>query len=114
MLSKINRIRKKKDFEIIFKKSKSFKNNLFIFRVMENNLGFSRFGFVTSLKVSKKATVRNKIRRRIAEIIKAQEKNIKTGIDLVIIALPEIEKKEFSEIKDAMNNGLIKTKCLIP
>lgn len=114
MFARENRIRKKKDFELIFKKSKSFKNSLFTFRVMENNLGFSRFGFVTSLKVSKKATVRNKIRRRLTEVIKAQEKNIKKGIDLVIIALPEIEKKEFSEVKDAINSALIKAKCLTP
>ena len=38
MLPKINRIKKKKDFEIIFKKGKSFKNNLFILKFIKNNL----------------------------------------------------------------------------
>ena len=59
MLAKINRIKKKKDFEVIFKNSKSLKNNLFILKVAKNNLGLNRFGFVVSLKISKKATVRN-------------------------------------------------------
>ena len=110
MLPKINRIKKKKDFEIIFKNSKSFKTNLFIFRIMKNNLGFNRFGFVVSLKVSKKAVIRNKIRRRLSEIIKAEEKNIKAGTDLVVIALPGIEKKEFPELKEIVKNALLK--CL--
>ena len=63
---------------------------------------------MVSLKVSKKAVVRNKIRRRLSEIIKAEE-NIKTGTDLVIIALPGIEKKEFTEIKESVGAVLVKT-----
>jgi len=101
MLAKINRIRRKKDFEIIFKNSKSVKNNLFIFKIARNNLGLNRFGFMVSQKVSKKATVRNKIKRRLAEAIRPEMKNIKIGTDLVLIALHGVDKKEFSEIKEA-------------
>ncbi len=110
MLPKINRIKKKKDFEIIFKKGASLKNNLFILRFVKNNLNQNRFGFVVSQKISKKATIRNKIRRKLTEAIKIQAKNIKTGTDSVLIALPGIEKKEFSEIKEVLNNALIKAK----
>ena len=109
MFPKINRIKKKKDFEIIFKNSRSFKNNLFIFKIAKNSLGLNRFGFIVSLKVSKKATVRNKIRRRLSEAIKAQTNKIKTGTDLVVIALPEIGKKEFAEIKEAVGTSLAKS-----
>ena len=112
MLPKINRIKKKKDFEIVFKNSKSLKNNLFIFKIMKNNLGFNRFGFVVSQKVSKKATIRNKVRRRLTEVMKSQLKNIKNGTDLVLIALPGIDKKEFSEIKDAVNSALVKSRLV--
>jgi ribonuclease P protein component len=109
MLPKINRIKKKKDFEEIFKKGKILRSNFFIFRLTKNDLGLNRFGFVVSQKVSKKATVRNKARRRLTEAIKAEAKNVKNGTDLVIIALPGIEKKEFSEIKKAVQDGI---KCL--
>ncbi|MCX6720856.1 MAG: ribonuclease P protein component [Candidatus Staskawiczbacteria bacterium] len=104
MLPKTNRIRKKRDFETIFANSKSLKNSLFIFRIAKNNLGLNRFGFVVSLKVSKRAVVRNKVRRRLAEIMAVEEKSIKPGKDIVLIALPGIEKKEFSEIKEAIHN----------
>ena len=72
MLPKINRIKKKKDFEIIFKKGASFRNNLFTLRFLKNSLGINRFGFVVSQKVSKKAVVRNKVRRRLTEAIERE------------------------------------------
>ncbi len=113
MFPKINRIKKKKDFETIFRNSRSFKTNLFIFRIAKNNLGLNRFGFVVSLKVSKKATVRNKIRRRLMEAIKAKSISLgtqgKNGIDLILIALSGIENKKFIEVKESINNALIKS-----
>jgi len=112
MLPKINRIKKKKDFEKIFKNSKSFKNNLFIFRIAKNDLDQNRFGFVVSQKVSKRAVIRNKVRRRLTESIKAEINNIKNNTDLVIIALHGIEKKEFSEIKESVREALIKAKLI--
>ncbi|MGD0576461.1 MAG: ribonuclease P protein component [Candidatus Staskawiczbacteria bacterium] len=112
MLPKINRIKKKKDFEIIFKKGASFKNGLFVLRFVKNNSDKSRFGFIVSQKVSKKATVRNKIRRRLTEIIKAERKTIKAGTDLVLIAMPGAEKKDFSEIKESLSGLLLKAKII--
>ena len=112
MLPKINRVKKKKDFEVIFKKGISFKNELFILKFIKNNLGQSRFAFIVSQKISKKATVRNKIRRRLADIIKSNAGRIKVGIDLILITFPGIEKKEFSEIKEKLNSSLIKAKLV--
>ncbi|MCX6720067.1 MAG: ribonuclease P protein component, partial [Candidatus Staskawiczbacteria bacterium] len=102
MLPKINRIKNKKDFEVIFRKGINFKNSLFILKFLKNDLGKNRFGFVVSQKVSKKAVIRNKVRRRLVEAVKKENEKIKIGTDLVFIALPGIEKKEFSEIKEAL------------
>lgn len=110
MLSRVNRIKKKKDFETIFKGAKSFKNSLFVLKTIKNNLGLNRFGFVVSQKVSKKATIRNKVRRRLSEAAGARINMIKTGTDIVLIALPNIEKKEFCEIKEALSSAIKKTK----
>lgn len=111
MLPKINRIKKKKDFDLIFKKGKNAKNGPLILRLMENSLGITRFAFVVSQKVSKKATIRNKIRRRMSEAVVANMPAIKGSIDTVFVALPGMEKKDFSETKKIIDN-LIK-KCLV-
>ena len=108
MLAKINRIKKKKDFDEIFKKGKIFRSDSLIFKFKKNNLKESRFGFVVSLKVSKSAVVRNKIRRRMSEIIRQNMDGIKNGTDLVIIALPGFEKKDFIETKEIISNFIKK------
>lgn len=102
MLPKIYRIKKKKEFDRIFKKTKSQKQGLLVLRALKNGLDISRFGFIVSQKVSKKAAIRNKIKRRLNEIIRLNLKAIKKGQDYIFLALPGIEKKDFSEIKDAV------------
>lgn len=112
MLPKTNRIKKKVDFEIIFKKGKNLNNNLFVLKFLSNNLGLSRFAFVISQKVSKKAVVRNKIRRQLVKIIKNHFSEIKVGQDMVFIVLKEINKKSFFEIESELINTLKKGKLI--
>jgi len=105
MLKKENRLKKKKDFEKVFKEGKSFKNNFLIVKINENNLNFPRFGFVVSKKVSNKSVERNKIKRRLREIVKKKSKKIKgKGIDGIFIALPSIKGKNFKEIGKVVEN----------
>ncbi len=100
MLGKENRLRRKKDFEEIFKKGRSFKESFLVLKILKNNLKVSRFGFVVSQKVSKKAVVRNKIKRRLREIVGLNiKKNLQIGggkkVDGALISLPGSEKKKF-------------------
>ena len=108
MLPKINRLTKKKDFELVFKKGESIKNGFLIFKILKNHLKESRFGFVVSRKVSNKATIRNKIKRRLRKAILNKLKEVKKSVDLVIITLPGAEKREFSEIQEVVTKFLKK------
>lgn len=112
MLPQINRIKRKKDFEIIFKNGLNFKDSFLVLKVSKNNLEITRFGFIISQKVSKKAVIRNKIRRRLSGIIWSNFKEIKKGIDIVIICLPGLEKKDFLELKNSVNKIFKKAKIL--
>ncbi|MDO8486389.1 MAG: ribonuclease P protein component [Candidatus Staskawiczbacteria bacterium] len=112
MLSKINRLIKKKDFEKLFKKGTSFKHSFLILKITQNNLKESRFGFIISKKVSKKATLRNKIKRRIRDTVRQNIKDIKKGVDAVLIVLPGLEKKNFLETKEILNTLLKKSNLI--
>ena len=113
MLPKENRIKKKKDFEVIFKKGKSFKNSFFILKVLNNNLKISRFAFVISQKVSKKATERNKIKRRMSSFLEENFQKIKIGFDFVFIVLLSAKDKSFDQIKESVEDILQKAKVKI-
>lgn len=102
MLAKQNRLRKNRDFESIFKSGRSVKEKFFLLKFKKNNLRESRFAFVVSLKVSKKAVVRNKIRRRMSEVIRLNLDKIKTGYDFVFVSSPGIENQGFEDIKKSI------------
>lgn len=102
MLPKENRLTHKKDFDKIFKEGKGFFAGSIGIKSAPNDFVYSRFGIIVSNKVSKKAVVRNKLRRQIREIIRLNLKNIKNGMDVAIICNPGLEKKEYKEIENEL------------
>lgn len=103
MLPEINRLKKEKDFERAFKKGKGSKEDFLYLKVVKNNLENSRFGFIISKKFSKKAVIRNKIRRRLSRLIEIKLPKIKKGIDAAITVMPGLEIGDFWELEDKMN-----------
>lgn len=97
MLPKENRLKKKKDFERVFEKGEIVKGESIYIKALKTKEPFPRIGFIVSKKVSLNAVERNKIKRRIREIVKAI--SIKNKFDIVIIALPKIKKNTFEEIR---------------
>lgn len=108
MLAKENRIRLDKEFDRVFKTSQSFYVKTLGIKVATNDLAYSRFGILISLKVSKKAVVRNKLRRQIRAIISQELPLMKPGKDVIIIVLPLILNKKFEEIKEELIRGFKK------
>ncbi len=109
-MGKENRLTKKKDFEVAFKKGQSVKSDFLICKIVKNNLPESRFGFVVSKKVSSKATDRNKAKRRLRDAVFLLLPEIKHSFDVIIITLPETNKKDFSQIQKAVANSFKKLK----
>ncbi len=112
MLPKENRLKKKKDFENVFKKGKGFKEKFLFLKIRKNELNVNRFGFAVSLKVSKKAVVRNKLKRQLREIVKAKLPQVKPGIDGIIVVLPGLEDKNFQQIEEIANKLFKKAKII--
>ncbi len=108
MLPKLNRLTKKKDFDEVFKSGKSIKSDFLLCRAVKNNLKESRFGFVVSKKISLKATVRNKIKRRLRKAVAGIMQQVKNPVDMVIVTLPGIEKKEYLEIEKVIKDSFKK------
>lgn len=54
----------------------------------------SRFGFIISTKISKKAVIRNKLKRTMSEVIRVNLDKIKRGYDILFLVKPSIVKLE--------------------
>lgn len=112
LLPKINRLRKKKDIQMVLKQGRIIGSDFLFFKFLKNNLNAIRVAFVVSKKISQKAVVRNKIKRRLREVFRIYLSNLKTGYDLVFFAKRGIEKKCFREIQAEVERLFIKTKLL--
>ena len=94
---------KNSDINKAFKEGVGIAGNFIFFKIAKNNLHDNRFAFVVSSKISKKAVLRNKIKRWLREIIGKKFLKTKTGFDFLIIAKPEIIGKKFKEIEKEIN-----------
>lgn len=110
MLFSKNRLRKKKDIERVLrgKSSKSAAVSFLGVRFIANGLPYSRIGFVVSKKVSKKAVIRNKVKRRLRGVSRDIIKGFEKGFDIVIFTRPEIANCDFTQIKNVLETLLRK------
>lgn len=75
----------------------------FVLKTSENNLGLSRFGFVVSKKIDKRAVVRNKSKRFFRSYIEENLDKIKPGHDFLFILRKVPEKATRVKIKEVFN-----------
>lgn len=110
MLPQIHRLIKEKDFKILARRGKSFFIKELGIKYLKNNLTHPRFGFIVSNKIDKRATVRNKIKRRLREIVHQNIKRVKPGFDFLFLTNPEIKNLDFWQIKEKLEEILEKLK----
>ena len=96
MLPEENRLRLKRDHDLIFRKGLRFKSPFFLLLVLKRTDTTlpSRFSFVVSKKVDKRAVVRNQIRRRLRELVRKNLDSINSGFDCIFIASPNAAGKK--------------------
>jgi ribonuclease P protein component len=112
MLARPLRLKKENDFRAIYRRGRAIKGDFIDLRFARNNTGGCRFGFIVGLNVSKKATLRNKIRRRVNEATAGLVGRIKPGNDVLFVAKPKIAEQGQKEIKKDIENVIQKAQLL--
>ena len=113
MLAKQHRLTKERDFKKVNALGRSFFSPQFRLRHVANGLDASRFGIVTSAKLSKKAVVRNRVRRQVSEILRLNNKKIVAGQDVVVWVRPPALNKAYQELEEKLLGLLKKAKLLL-
>jgi len=99
MLPKENRLIDDYDFHRVKRLGKTYHGPIFSLTVARRKTaGPSRFGFVISTKIDKRATVRNRIKRLLREAVRARLAKVPNGFDLVFVVRPKIVSKSYEEV----------------
>lgn len=112
MLPSEYRLRHEKDIKTLFARGKSVFGIWVGMKYRKNGLQNSRFAVVAGIKVSKKAVVRNRLKRQVRAVIHERLEQIAPGYDVILFMKKEILEKDFKEIENQILQSLKKAKLL--
>jgi len=98
MFPKLNRL-PHEAFTRVFQTGKRLKDENFKIVFVPNNLKICHFAVQVGVKIDKRATQRNRMKRLIREAIRKLLPDIKNGFDIVIIAQKNFSEKKEQEIE---------------
>ena len=93
------RLRRRKDFDAVFRKGRAWHNEFLVLRALPNDLEHNRYGFITSKKLGK-AVVRNRVRRRLRESVRVLP--TKPGWDAVFSTKTPAAEARFPDLNGAV------------
>ena len=91
------RLVRRGDFDAVYRAGKRRSNSHFTVFLRANQLPHSRFGFSIK-KALGGAVVRNRIRRRVREVVRCHRLEISAGWDIVIHPKSNVAKAEFASL----------------
>jgi ribonuclease P protein component len=95
----------KAQFDLVYEKGRSWASREIVIKAMPNGLGTSRYGLTISRRVGK-AVVRNRIKRRLREIIRQMK--LPPGWDLIVIARNPAANADFTNLERSVGNLLVR------
>ena len=90
MLSRDKRLRKERDIAKVYRKGRYGGGTNLQVKSLSTGFPSSRAAIVVSKKISKRAVVRNRIKRRLAAILRESWQTVKPGYDIVITARADV------------------------
>ena len=103
-MKKINIIKKNDDFKNIIDNGKLLKNKNYIIYYKDKEEKYYRFGISVSKKISKKAVIRNKLKRQIKSIIDNNKNVYQISKDYIIILKKNCLEETDNELEKSFIN----------
>jgi ribonuclease P protein component len=103
------RLRRREDFNAVHRHGRSWANATLVVRVLPKATRQTRVGFSVSKRVGK-AVVRNRIKRRLREIVRALRP--RDGFDVVVIAREPAATADYSALLSSVRSLLARAHLL--
>jgi ribonuclease P protein component len=97
------------DFDKVHSQGRSWANGPVVMKTVPNGLSFSRYGLSVGRRVGN-AVVRNRVKRRLREILR--NKYIVPGFDIVLLAKASAAATSYQSIDSAVASVLARAKIL--
>ena len=104
-----HRLTRPEQYASVYNEGSSFSSDLLVIRVLPNGLPIARYGFSISKRVGK-AVIRNKIKRRLREIVRATE--LVPSHDIVFIVRPAAAGTDYAGMKKAVESLLSRAELI--
>jgi len=106
MKQSLGRLQKDAQIKTVLKRGKSASSAYLTLKWIQNKEKGARCAFIVSLKVDKRAVVRNRVRRILREFLRGYFQPESPQIDLVIITRPGIASLDNKEIRSELEKIL--------
>ena len=96
-------------YALVYRGGSSWVDRLVVMKVLPNSLDLTRCGFSVSRRVGS-AVVRNRVKRRLREIIRLTP--LPPGWDIVLIARPQVAAARYDDIEKSVRGLLTRAGLL--
>jgi len=107
--SKAERLRKRREFLGVYERGDKIRSTYFVLYMLENGRPHHRLGITVSRKIGR-AVVRNRIKRRLREIFRANKQAIYPHCDLVVNAKRSAARAHNQQIQEDILKGILRWK----
>ena len=93
-------LKKNSDFRRLYARGKSSVNPYMVVYCRRNRTGENRLGYTVSTKLGG-AVTRNRVRRRLREIVRLRSPQMRSGWDIVVVARMRCVGAEYAKMDEA-------------
>lgn len=114
MLSAPHRLTASRAYQYVYRRGRSFSGSCLRIHVTKGGSGTTQFGIVVSNRVSKRATERNLLKRRLRAALRTHISTVAQGYLVVVVTTGRALRQPYAALRDELTTLLRRAHLLTP